>query len=148
MKLLIISDFAAPYRKAVFSGLGKEYETDVFFNIAKSEQRDPKWYVRSDKEFRFYVLSSEESFKKYDECIKNIESYDAVLCYDPWASRSRALQRLCMRKGIPYVLNADGARGINMSFPKKQVKSFYTKLLFKLCSHFLSPRLCTKDTCF
>lgn len=136
MKILILADITAPYRKAVFKGLAKEHDVDVFFNTAKSEQRDPKWYAMSDEELRFYVLNSDEAQAKYDECVKNIKSYDAVLCYDPWHKRSRALQRLCMRKHIPYALNADGARKINMSFPRKQIKSYYTKrapMLFAGC---------------
>jgi glycosyltransferase involved in cell wall biosynthesis len=127
MKIFVLSDFAAPYRKEVFKGLSQKYDIDVFFNIAKSDQRDPKWYAHSDGELEFYVLNTEEAQAKYDNCIKNIKSYDLVICYDPWHKRSRALQRLCIRKKIPYVLNADGALGINTSFPKKQIKTFYTK---------------------
>ena len=127
MKILIISDFAAPYRIAVFKGLSSTYDVDVFFNIAKSEQRNSKWYAKSDESFRFFVFGSKETDDRYKECIKRINEYCAVICYDPWARRSRALQRLCIRKRIPYILNADGAVKINTSFPKKQIKSFYVK---------------------
>lgn len=127
MKILIVSDFAAPYRKEVFRGLAQKYDVDVFFNIAKSDQRNPKWYAQSDEELKFYILNTEEALGEYNKCIKEIKAYDLVICYDPWHSRSRALQRLCMRKKVPYILNADGALGISTSFPKKQIKTFYCK---------------------
>lgn len=127
MKILVLADVAAPYRKEVFKGLAQKYDIDVFFNIAKSDQRNPKWYAKSDEELKFYVLNSEEALEEYDKCINEIKKYDLVICYDPWHKRSRALQRLCMRKKIPYILNADGALGINTSFPKKQIKTFYCK---------------------
>ncbi len=127
MKILIISDFTAPYRIAVFKGLSEKFETTTFFNVAKNESRNPDWYKKSSNEFYFEILDNEESIAHYNECVKNIKDFDLVLVYDPWNKRSRALQRLCMRKKIPYVLNADGALGINTSFPKKQIKTFYCK---------------------
>lgn len=136
MKVLILADITAPYRIAVFKGLAKAYDIDLFFNTATSEQRDPKWYSHADDELNFYLLNSPEAEEEYNSCIKNIKAYDFVLCYDPWHKRSRALQKLCKKKGIPYALNADGALDINMSFPKKQIKTFYTKrapLLFAGC---------------
>ena len=126
-KILIISDFTAPYRIAVFKGLSEVFETTTFFNVAKNESRNPDWYKKSDKEFSFKILDNEDAINHYNKCVKNIKDYDLVLCYDPWAKRSRALQRLCMRKKVPYILNADGALGINTSFPRRQIKTFYCK---------------------
>ena len=127
MKVLIMADFTAPYRIAVFKGLSKEFETTTFFNEAKNESRNPDWYTKSNEEFYFEILDNEKAINHYNECVEHIEEYDLVLCYDPWASRSRALQRLCMRKKIPFILNADGALGITTTFPKKQIKTFYCK---------------------
>ena len=127
MKILILSDIAAPYRVAVFKGLSEEFDTTLFFNYAKNDSRNPAWYKKADSDFSFEILNNEKALAHYAECIKNIKDYDLVLCYDAWAKRSRALHRLCMRKRVPYVLNADGALGINMSFPRKQVKTFYVK---------------------
>ncbi len=127
MKLLILADIAAPYRVSVFKGLAQCFDVTVFFNYAKNAQRDPKWFAQSGKELEFHFLNTEESIEKYNHAIAKIQDFDVVLCYDPWASRSRTLQRLCIRKHIPYVLNADGALGINTKFPKKQIKSYYVK---------------------
>ena len=140
MKLLILSDFAAPYRIAVFKGLAKEHDIDLFFNAERNGTRDKRWYVVSDETLNFCVLSDQRSKEAYYECIKKIKEYDAVICYDPWHKRSRALQRLCLRKKIPYVLNADGALRINMEFPKKQVKTLrkYSQIIY------LTKDLCIK----
>ena len=127
MKILVLSDITAPYRISVFKGLFESFELTTFFNSAKNDSRNPDWYKKSSNEFYFEILDNEESIAHYNECIKNIKDYDLVLCYDPWAKRSRALQRLCMCKKVPYILNADGALGINTSFPKKQIKTFYCK---------------------
>lgn len=127
MKILILSDFPAPYRIAVFKGLAEKCEVTAFFNNATSDSRDEKFYATSNDSFRFYILDNDESFTLYKNCIKNIKDFDIVLSYDPWNPRTRALSRLCMRKRIPYILNADGALSINVNFLKKLVKSFYTK---------------------
>ena len=127
MNILILSDITAPYRIEVFKGLSNEYKITLFFNSARNDSRNPDWYKKSTNEFYFEILDNEESIAHYNECVKNIKDYDLVLCYDPWHSRSRALQRLCMRKKVPYILNADGALGISTSFPKKQIKTFYCK---------------------
>lgn len=127
MKILIISDFTAPYRISVFKGLSEHFETTTFFNVARNEFRNPDWYKKSSNEFYFEILDNEDAISHYNECVRNIRDYDLVLCYDPWAKRSRKLQRVCMRKKIPYILNADGALGINTSFLKKLVKTFYCK---------------------
>lgn len=127
MKILIISDFTAPYRIAVFKGLSEKFETTTFFNVAKNESRNPDWYKKSSDEFYFEILDNEKAINHYNECLKNIKDFDLVLIYDPWAKRSRKLQRVCMQHKIPYILNADGALGINTSFPKKQIKTFYCK---------------------
>lgn len=132
MRLLILSDIPAPYRIEVFKGLSKAFETTVFFNVSKNDSRNPDWYRKATTELYFEILDNDDSLNHYNDCIENIKQYDAVLCYDPWAKRSRALQRLCMRKRIPYILNADGALGITTSFPKKQIKTFYTKRA-KMC---------------
>lgn len=127
MKLLILADIPAPYRVAVFKGLAEEYDIDVFFNSPKNAHRNLNWYIHPDRELNFYVMGTDETQRRYEDCLRRIKEYDAVLCYDPWAKRSRALQRLCRRKHIPYALNADGALGITMRFPRKQVKTYYAK---------------------
>ena len=127
MKILILGDIPTPYRIAVFKGVSQKFEANTFFNAAKNDFRNPDWYAKSGKEFYFEILDNEKAISHFNECVKNIKDYDLVVCYDPWAKRSRALQRLCIRKRIPYILNADGALGITTKFPKKQIKTFYCK---------------------
>lgn len=127
MKILILADITAPYRIAVFKGVSDAFEADIFFNHAKNDSRNSDWYQKATEEFAFDVLDNDKALKHYSECVEHIKDYALVLCYDPWAKRSRALQRLCMAKKIPYILNADGALGITTKFPKKQIKTFYCK---------------------
>lgn len=127
MKILILADITAPYRIEVFKQLSEEFEITVFFNYAKNESRNAQWFANSGDKITFEILNNEKAIESYDNTIKNIREYDVVLCYDPWAKRSRKLAKICMRKKIPYILNADGALGINLSFPKKQIKTYYVK---------------------
>ena len=127
MKILAISDFPAPYRVEVFKGLVKEFDIDLFFTTAASGERNDKWYCRQDEDLTFTVLNTPEGIQRLKSCIKNLSDYDLVLLYHPWAKISMKLQRMCIRKKIPYIINADGALGINTSFPKKQIKSYYCK---------------------
>ena len=127
MKILILSDIPAPYRVAVFKGLSELCDATVFFNSSKNDSRNDKFYVSAENSFRFHILNNEKSIALYEDCIRHIKDFDVVLCYDAWHKRTRALARLCMKRHIPYVLNADGALGINMSFLKRVVKTFYTK---------------------
>ncbi|MBO5745669.1 MAG: glycosyltransferase family 4 protein [Clostridia bacterium] len=127
MKLLILSDVNAPYRVEVFKGLSKEFETVTFFNGKAIEGSDPRWFSNPDKEFDFHILDNAKALEEYEHCLKNITDFDVVLCYDPWHKRSRALQRLCIKKKIPYILNADGVVDINKNWLKVLVKSYYVR---------------------
>ncbi len=127
MKILIISDFTAPYRIEVFKGLSKKHETTTFFCEAKNESRNDAWYKKSSEEFRFEIFDNELAEEHYNQCVANITDFDVVLCYTPWYKRVRKLQRICWRKKVPCILNCDGALEITTSFPKKQVKSYYVK---------------------
>lgn len=127
LKLLILSDVCAPYRKEVFNGLVASFSVDVFFERWRTDAREASWYARPDDDFSFTVLGDKEAEEKYADALRNIEKYDAVICYDPWIKRARRLQRLCIKKKIPYILNADGAVDINLSFPKKQIKTYFVK---------------------
>lgn len=127
MKIFVLSDIPAPYRVEVFKNVSAEMDVTLFFNHATNDSRNAKWFEGANEKIKFEVLDNEKALKNYAEAVKKIEEYDVVLCYDPWAKRSRKLARLCMRKKVPYILNADGALGINLSFPKKQIKAYYVK---------------------
>ena len=125
MKLLILSDVNAPYRVEIFKGLSKKFETVTFFNGKVIEGSDPRWFSKPCEDFDFCILNNAKALEEYEQCINNITDFDVVLCYDPWHKRSRALQRLCIKKKIPYLLNADGAVDINKNWLKVLVKSYY-----------------------
>jgi len=126
-KLLILSDISASYRVEVFKGLASRFDVSLFFNRTKDPERNPAWSRRPENGFGFDVLDNKTSIEKYKRTLRGIKEFDLVICYDPWTARARALERLCIRKRIPFVLNADGAFHINRSFPKKQIKTYYAK---------------------
>lgn len=126
-RLLILSDVNLPYRIEVFKGLSRCFETVTFFNGRKIEGSNSRWYCPSDDSFEFHVLDNCKALQVYNEALENISDFDLVLCYDPWHKRSRALQRLCIKKNVPYILNADGVVDINKKIIRKIVKSYYVK---------------------
>ena len=75
MKILLIGDFAAPYRIEVFKGLAKRYEIDTFFTSSVNESRNAEWYVRQDDDFQFGFLDDLRTKKKFLACVKNLKNY-------------------------------------------------------------------------
>ena len=126
-KLLILSDLNVPYRVEVFKGLSKAFDITTFFNGKGIKGSNPDWFCYPDSEFSFTVLDNEAGIAEYERQIAEITQFDAVLCYDPWHKRSRKLQRLCIRKRVPFILNADGVLHINTGLFKKTVKSYYVR---------------------
>jgi len=127
MKVLTLSTIPAPYRIAVFKGLSSVYETTVFFERIKDGERNKDWFEKRADGCDYYLLCEEDGRQAYEKSLKKINEYDLVLCYEPFTKTARKLQRLCMRKRVPYIINADGALGINRNPIKKIVKSFYIK---------------------
>lgn len=126
-KLLILSDINVPYRVEVFKGLSKAFETVTFFNSKSIKGSHPDWLCHSDSEFSFTVLDNRSAITDYQRQIAEITQFDAVLCYDPWHKRSRKLQRLCIKKNVPFILNADGVLDINTRWLKRLIKSYYVR---------------------
>lgn len=127
LKILILSVFPAPYRIAIFTELKQHYDVTIYFDRNKDDERNKDWFVNQKAECPFRVLNNRENCDYFRRDISRLEKYDLVICYDFLTSKARQLQRKCMQKHIPYIINADGALTINMTFPKRQIKSFYVK---------------------
>jgi glycosyltransferase involved in cell wall biosynthesis len=125
-KILILSIFPAPYRIDVFELLSKKYDITLFFETNKNESRDSKWFVKNDA-VPYYLLSTDEGKKEYQECLKNITDYSMAIAYDFVTVTSFLLQSKCIKKHIPYIINCDGATTINKSFLKTQIKRHFVK---------------------
>ena len=106
-KALVASSYPAPYRVAVFQGLGKEYDLDVFFESCKNENRNADWFCKSG-ELEFHVLDNREAWKIFWEKLKHISQYDFVLAYDRTTKPGLLAINACILHKIPYFLNSDG----------------------------------------
>ena len=132
-RILVISSYPAPYRVAVFRGLAKYYQMDVFFEFIQDQSRSAEWFVRSDD---FKVLNTPENKAAFDHCLKQVTEYDLVLAYDYNNTNAGRLIRTCIRKKVPYIINCDGAF-INPHWLKDMVKRYY---ISHACGCFASGR--------
>ena len=120
-KILVISSYPAPYRVAVFRGLAKYYQMDIFFEFIQDQSRSADWFVRSDE---FKVLNTPENKQAFDRCLQHVTEYDLVLAYDYNNTNAGRLIRTCIRKKVPYIINCDGAF-IYPHWLKDMVKRYY-----------------------
>ncbi len=105
-RLLIVSSYPAPYRAAVFERLGQYYQTDVFFEFIEDQSRSAQWFVRNPA---FRVLNTRENQEAFKRCLRSLKEYDLALAYDYNNPNAGRLMRSCIRKGVPYIVNCDGA---------------------------------------
>lgn len=107
-KALIVSSYPAPYRVGVFRCLAEEYETDIYFDTCKNEDRNSNWFCKNNI-LAFQVLDNPEARKNFDLALKKIKRYDFVIAYDP--TRFPAMKAIvrCKMLGVPYFVNNDGA---------------------------------------
>lgn len=131
MKILVLSIFPAPYRLAIFKGIRKVHELTVFFERVKDGERNKDWFQKQENDNPFYILSEEKGQKAFLEAKKRLKEYDLVICYDPLTSEARKLESLCIKKRIPYIVNVDGAVGINKNPLKSIIKRYYFKRAIK-----------------
>lgn len=130
MKILILGSFPAPYRVDVFKGISKKYSTDVFFATDKDQNRSAEYFVGKD-EFNYYVLSRENDYAFFKKCVKNLKKYDLVLAYDWYLRCALKVQKKCIKYGIPYIINCDGAflspKSNAISYIKDLIKRYFIR---------------------
>lgn len=131
MRIFILSTIPAPYRVAVFNGLNKKYDTTVFFERVKDGERNKAWFEKSENKNPFYILNEQEGQIAYNEAKKNLKNFDLVICYEPLSAEARRLESLCIKKKVPYIVNVDGAVGINKNIIKSLIKRYYFKRAIK-----------------
>ncbi len=107
-KILIISSFPAPYRVDVFKGLKKDFDIKVFF-VTDSDQNRNKSYFSGKDQIDYGVLSVPDDMTRFKHEIKNLKTYDLLIAYDWYLKESLKAEWKCIRQGIPYIINCDGA---------------------------------------
>lgn len=105
-KLLLTSDFPAPYRTGVFKYIKEKFDADVFFDRNADYNRDPKWFEHGDW---FYILDSKEARRIYKSNLKKFSNYDLCLFYEYVTRNSIYLILKCIIFKKKYILNCDGA---------------------------------------
>lgn len=120
-RILVLASFPAPYRVAVFQGLSNYYKLDVFFGTSKDQNRSKSYFVDKDS-FKYYLIGDKEDQKYFKRCVSNLEQYDLVLAYDWYLNYALKVERKCIKKDIPYIINCDGAFVPETLTVKEQIK--------------------------
>lgn len=107
-KILILSSFPAPYRVDVFKGIADTYEIDLIFATDKDQNRSKDFFVGKGPG-NYLVNDHPEDRDRIQKCITNLSSYAFVLAYDWYLPYAIRIIEKCIRKGVPYVINCDGA---------------------------------------
>lgn len=130
-KILILSIYPAPYRMQVFEEIGKEFDTEVFFENAEGDERNKEWFSNQGA----YVLSTEAGKQEYKKVCKRLKNYDLVMLYDYSTVIASKLLIQCKRLQVPYIINCDG---VMLTAHGNKVKDFIKKFLIKGASGYLA----------
>ena len=127
MKVFVLTTVMAPYRVQLFSEIGKQCQLYVCFEQMRSAERDEKWYDETSANFQLVRLekwgaSVNKVKSEVIKCVRDIRP-DVVIAYEYHTNTSLLLMSYCLLKGIPYMINCDGAF-ISKSM-KDIVKRFY-----------------------
>lgn len=131
MKILYLTNLAAPYRVDFFNELSHYCDLTVLFERKYAKDRNKDWYLEKFK-FNYYFLKSipikNESSFSY-EIIKYLKADYDLIILGGYSTLTAMLAAIYMRiNKIHYILNADGG------FIKKDEK----KLIKKIKSFFIS----------
>lgn len=128
LKVFILSVFPAPYRMGVFKELSKQVDITVYFERLFDESRNNEWFENKFDTIKGGLLKGYNNPRKKIklEIIKLLkkQQYDLVFVYDYSTLTAALLMLLCRMKGIPYLINADGAF-INNNPVKGIIKKFF-----------------------
>ena len=136
MKVFILTTVMAPYRVQLFSEIGKYCELHVCFEQMRSSERNENWYDESSNNFHLVKLkkwNTSINTVKF-EVLKHVQSIrpDIVIAYEYHTKTSLVIMSFCQLKGIPYIINCDGA------FVTKSIKDFVKRLYISKASGFIS----------
>jgi len=125
-RVLVLSSFPAPYRVDVFQGIARNYELDVIFGTDMDQNRSREFFANKDK-LNYYVKSSPEDEATINERTSDLEQYAFVLAYDWYLPFAVKIEEKCIRLGIPYFINCDGAFLPTNKGLKEKIKNIIKK---------------------
>jgi glycosyltransferase involved in cell wall biosynthesis len=107
-RVLIQAIFPAPYRTAVFDQLNLTQDLFVAFEKTSHSERNQEWFNTNYK-FEAVSLRTKAGRARYRSELKRLSDYDCVVAYDYASFDSILLMARCLRTGVPYMINCDGA---------------------------------------
>lgn len=129
-KILIISSFPAPYRVDVFKGLKKHFDIKIFFITDNDQNRNSSYFSGKDQ-IDYGVLSDPDDKIRFNHEVKNLRTYDLLMAYDWYLKESLKVEWKCIRMGIPYIINCDGAFLDTRRSFKNCMKTFVKRMFIR-----------------
>lgn len=125
IKVLWISNIPSPYKIELMNMLGRKVDLTSYFEYAKANDRDDKWYGKEFDNFRYKYLEN----KWFVEILKLFSSDYDVLINSDYSSIICILATIIFRiKGKKVVLQADGGIPVNRGIIMNKMISMVMKL--------------------
>lgn len=111
MKILFLTNLAAPYRVDFFNELSKYCDLTVLFERKRAADRDDRWYSNNYK-FKAIFLNSKNIGNEASlsfEVLKYLkENFDYIILGGYSTPTAMIASTYMKLHKIPYILNADG----------------------------------------
>jgi len=137
MRILILTTVLAPYRIDLFNALGRFCDLTVCFETESDATRNAEWYKTKAEHFNMVCLKHWD--KPFYMIRREALSYlqktqvDAAIAFEYSTPTAMAFMLRCRRKGIPYLINCDGAH-IRDSWLKRIIKRFFIRRAAMCCA--------------
>jgi len=130
VKVLILTATMAPYRVNVFNEIGKSCDLTVCFEQQHDASREKDWFASAGHCFRSIALKGwEKPVRRLKPDIARQvfrEHFDLAIAYEYATPTSMLFLLLCRLKGLPYLINCDGAF-IERHTVKDLIKRFFIR---------------------
>ena len=130
MRVLILTTTMAPYRVNLFNELGRYCDLTVCFEQQNEASRDTTWFATAGSGFKTIRL------KYWDQPLGRVKfdvlnylkkrDVDLAIAYEYSTVTGILFILACRLKGVPYILNCDGAL-----FEKTSFKDHFKRFLIK-----------------
>lgn len=124
-RILIQTTFPAPYRAELFDVLSSDLSIQVVYERATdhAHKRAQGWYVPVTQGSSLIAVGP-KGRRAYRQLLKSLRTFEAVVVYEYSSPQAMRLMLRCQRKGVPYMINADGALP-RAGFVKSVVKRYF-----------------------